>query len=74
MHSRSMNDSEGTFDRWQHAIVEGEDGHSSPWPCRVCGGVEVFFRHWESDCGGHDDIQYHCRTCDRKWWVDGPDA
>ena len=34
----------------------------------------VFFRVWELSCGGYEDIQYECRSCDKKWWVEGPDA
>lgn len=42
--------------------------------CRVCGSDDVWFRSWESSCGGYDDTHYKCRGCQREWWVEGPDA
>lgn len=42
--------------------------------CRECGSNDIVFREWESSCGGYEDYQYHCRGCDRKWWVEGADA
>ena len=42
--------------------------------CRSCGSGDVWYRRWASDCGGYDDTLYHCRACNREWWVEGPDA
>lgn len=69
MHTQPMSDTDGKFSAWKHAVTE-----AGPWPCRLCGGKEVYYREWESDDGGYDDTQYHCRTCGRRWWVEGPDA
>lgn len=42
--------------------------------CRACGSPDVFYRVWESSCGGYEDYKFRCRACDHSWWVDGPDA
>jgi len=42
--------------------------------CRACGSADVWYRPWTSACGGHEDVLYECRSCDREWWVEGPDA
>lgn len=47
-------------------------GH--PVRCALCGSDAVFGRLWEDVEQGHDDVEYHCRSCDRKWWVYGTDA
>jgi DNA-directed RNA polymerase subunit M/transcription elongation factor TFIIS len=69
MHSRPMRDDEGDFSPWQPATTE-----AGPRPCRACDGREVYFRTWESHDGAYEDTQYHCRTCGRRWWVEGDDA
>lgn len=42
--------------------------------CRGCGGSQVFYRVWESSCGGYEDYKYECRGCGKEWWVDGIDS
>lgn len=42
--------------------------------CRKCGSDNVWYRNWESSCGGYEDTNYHCRSCGREWWVEGADA
>lgn len=42
--------------------------------CRDCGSDDVWYRDWESSDGAHDDLHYQCRSCDRSWWVEGPDC
>jgi DNA-directed RNA polymerase subunit M/transcription elongation factor TFIIS len=42
--------------------------------CRKCGSDDVWYRKWESSCGGYDDTKYECRACERTWWVEGADA
>ena len=42
--------------------------------CRKCGSDDVWYRVWESSCGGYEDVHYECRSCKREWWVEGPDA
>jgi DNA-directed RNA polymerase subunit M/transcription elongation factor TFIIS len=69
MHTQPMGDSEGDFDEWKPTKAEAPD-----FRCRKCGSDDVRYRTWESSCGGYEDCQYHCRGCDRKWWVEGADA
>lgn len=46
-----------------------------PVPCRHCGIVGwVYYRNWESNCGGYDDAKFECGACGEVWWVEGPDA
>jgi hypothetical protein len=35
--------------------------------CRQCGSDDVWYRMWESSCGGYDDLNYECRGCKRSW-------
>lgn len=42
--------------------------------CRKCGSDDIWFREWESSCGGYDDIKYECRGCSRVWWVESSDG
>jgi DNA-directed RNA polymerase subunit M/transcription elongation factor TFIIS len=70
MHTREMTESEGTFDGdWRPTRAENPD-----FRCRTCGSDDVWYRTWESDCGGYVDTKYRCRHCGRTWWVEGPDA
>lgn len=57
--------------------------HTSDWkPTKLenpefkhkCGSDDVWYRKWESSCGGYDDIKYECRGCGKKWWVESADA
>lgn len=41
--------------------------------CR-CGSNDVWFRNWDSSCGGFEDVHYQCRACGRDWWVESADA
>lgn len=63
MHTGPMKDSDGEFDSWKTAERK----------CVKCGGA-VRYRIWESNCGGHEDCQYKCESCDHTWWVDGADS
>jgi DNA-directed RNA polymerase subunit M/transcription elongation factor TFIIS len=56
----------------------GSEGEFGGWrpadrPCPRCGAAETWFRTWEGDAG-HEDEQYLCRACGKKWWVEGIDA
>jgi ribosomal protein L37E len=63
MHTKTIADSEGTFD----------DPHMTDIACRKCGKRTVTVQAWESSCGGYEDHRYTC-TCGHFWWVEGPDA
>jgi DNA-directed RNA polymerase subunit M/transcription elongation factor TFIIS len=40
--------------------------------CRKCGSHDVVYRKSEDDdC--HEDYEYHCKNCNRYWWVEGSD-
>lgn len=41
---------------------------------KECGSDDVWYRVWDSSCGGYTDIRYHCRGCGKQWWVEGPDT
>ena len=45
----------------------------SDTPCPKCGGV-VKYRIWESSCGGWEDVNLRCSSCNYEWWVDGCDS
>ncbi len=64
MHTGSMSETEGDFDK------AGKDDR----PCRKCGAHEVTYRVWESSCGGYEDVKYTCGACGRGWWVEGSDS
>jgi DNA-directed RNA polymerase subunit M/transcription elongation factor TFIIS len=40
--------------------------------CRKCHSADVWYR--SCLCRDYDDTEYHCRTCQRRWWVEGADA
>ena len=69
MHSRPLREPDGAFGPW-NSTKENIPG----FRCRECGSINVRYRFWESSCGGHEDKQYECLDCRRKWWVEGPDA
>ncbi len=70
MHSQPMAESQGEFQsEWKPTIAENPN-----YACRKCGSKDVHYRQWDSDCGGYEDVQYWCKGCNRKWWVEGPDA
>ena len=33
--------------------------------CRRCQSDDVWYRNWESDCGGYEDTKYECRKIGR---------
>jgi DNA-directed RNA polymerase subunit RPC12/RpoP len=39
-----------------------------------CGSKNIMFREWESSCGGFEDTQYKCMTCNYQWWVESSDS
>lgn len=47
---------------------------SPKFVCYACGSDDVWYREWESSCGGYEDEQYECRACKKTWWVDGADS
>ena len=69
MHNKPMRSSDGEFGDWKPTKSENPD-----FKCRECGSREVWYRVWESSCGGHEDVNYECRGCRRTWWVDGADG
>lgn len=50
---------------WKPTKPEAAD-----FTCRGCGSDDVWYRRWESDCGGHDDTKYECRCCRKRWWIE----
>lgn len=75
MHSQPMSESQGEFqDDWKHAVVKDAEGNDVGWPCRKCDGRNVYYKEWESSCGGYEDMKYECRDCKRTWWVEGADS
>ena len=65
MHTKPMEDSEGTFgDKWE--TVEGI--------CPKCAGANISCTMWESNDGAYEDYKYRCNVCQHTWWIDGPDA
>lgn len=64
-HTRQMADSEGAFGAYRPAEAA---------MCHKCKSNDVEFRLWESSCGGYEDLNYHCKSCDAQWWVDGIDS
>ena len=70
MHTAPMPESDGTFESdWKPTKPE-----NPTFTCRACGSDNVWYRVWESSCGGYEDVKYHCRACGRVWWVEGADA
>ena len=59
----------GTFDDWKPTKAENPN-----FKCRKCGSTDIWYRTWESSCGGYDDLNYHCRGCGREWWIESSDA
>lgn len=64
MHTKPMEDSEGTFKQAEHTKLK----------CPKCKESAVTMRTWESNCGGYEDDKYTCDACGYYWWVEGPDA
>jgi hypothetical protein len=56
-------------DGWKSCHDEG-----SSYICRKCRSLDVWYRIFESSCGGFADEKYICRTCKAEWWIDGVDA
>ena len=45
------------------------------YTCRYCQVKgKVVYRVWNSSDGGFSDTKYRCDSCDKIWWVDGPDS
>lgn len=51
-----------------------DDWKQSQQLCRDCGAASVFYKAWESSCGGYEDYKYKCDNCGKTWWVEGPDS
>jgi hypothetical protein len=59
----------GTFlNDWKPTATE-----NPAFKCR-CGSNNVWYRKWESNCGGFEDVIYKCHSCDRSWWVESSDS
>ena len=70
MHDKPVDDlADGTFDDWKPCAAE-----NPAYRCRECGSSDVWYREWDSNDGAYTDHQYHCRSCGRKWWVEGTDS
>ena len=54
---------------WKATKTENPD-----FKCRKCNSDDIWYRHWESSDGAYDDIHYHCKACDRNWWVESSDS
>jgi len=54
---------------WKPTKPEAPD-----YKCRKCGSDNIWYRTWESSCGGYEDTHYRCRGCDRRWWFESADA
>lgn len=65
MHTKPMAESEGNFSDMKPC--EGKK-------CPKCGKEEIFYKVWESSCGGHEDYKFTCRACGHSWWIDGIDS
>ena len=44
------------------------------YKCPTCQSNDVWYRVWESTCGGYEDYRYRCKECGREWWVESADA
>lgn len=42
--------------------------------CRKCGSDDIWYKKWDSSCGGYEDVQYECHCCKRFWWVESSDS
>jgi DNA-directed RNA polymerase subunit M/transcription elongation factor TFIIS len=70
MHNKPMSESEGQFQAdWKPTKAE-----SPHFKCRKCGSDDVWYRIWDSDCGGFEDAQYECHCCGYKWWCESSDS
>jgi hypothetical protein len=65
MHTKPMKDSDGVFSKWKKTKYTN---------CKVCNSTNVYYKEWDSSCGGYTDYYYRCNECANVWWVDGPDS
>jgi DNA-directed RNA polymerase subunit M/transcription elongation factor TFIIS len=65
MHTQPMAESEGEFT---------EEDRMPVAKCPKCKKFSVYYKVWESSCGGYEDTKYTCSECDYYRWVDGPDS
>ena len=65
MHIQSMPESEGKFTKESNAPVA---------KCPKCWEFAVYYKIFESNCGGFEDAKYTCAKCGHYWWIDGPDS
>lgn len=64
MHTKPMEDSEGTFS-------EPECIDTS---CPKCEEKTLYKQVWESNCGSYEDIRVKCRNCPYVEWIEGLDS
>ncbi len=69
MHTKPMAESDGTFD----GDMKPTKTENPDFRCR-CGSDDVWYRVWDSSCGGYSDTKYECRACKRTWWVESADS
>jgi DNA-directed RNA polymerase subunit M/transcription elongation factor TFIIS len=70
MHSKPMSEADGVFrEGWKPTKAENPG-----YRCRKCNSDDVWYRIWDSNCGGYEDVQYECRSCQRTWWVESADS
>lgn len=70
MHTKPMSESEGNFrEEWKSVQLENPD-----WYCSKCKSADVWYKVWESSCGGYEDYKYWCKGCGHQWWVESADS
>ena len=70
MSTGSMPENAGTFQAdWKPTRAENPS-----FKCYKCGSDDVWYRTWDSLCGGYTDVKYECQGCDHRWWVESSDA
>lgn len=69
MHTQPVSETAGTSGDWKPTKAD-----NPAFVCRICGSDNVWYRVWESACGGYEDYKYECRGCGRVWWVESDDG
>jgi DNA-directed RNA polymerase subunit M/transcription elongation factor TFIIS len=67
MHTNPMAETDGDFKRV---------GYEGTILCPECKRHTIYWRLWQSNCGGYVDVKYKCHApdCGHSWWVDGAHA
>jgi hypothetical protein len=70
LHVQPMSEDQGEFrENWKPTLAD-----NPYFRCQQCGSHDVWYRVWDSACGGFEDVKYNCRGCGRTWWCEGSDA